>query len=506
MKLNIFLLLFLLLLSGKSFSQSFSWGYPFGMPQETEKNITHIVDDKLYRISSHYDLNVFNHEISIDQFTLKELEKIKTINLSVEQPPMGNASLTFNSMFQEDGTAFTFFYTEFDRKTKKSHLYFRDVDINTGRMGELIPVINMEVPSISNSGEFIISQSPDKTYYSVLQQMPFDNKGTEKIRLYLLNSDKTIVKEKTHDYGVEDNRRKQQSIYVSDTGQVFLVKKIEEKKQKPYLNIYNWNTTTNAISVESLKQDDNYQLHQFNAKFHSNAFYLFGILTHEKSSDFGLKIDFNGRNSGVAGSSLLAVKFSEVGSTQYIHRSDFPETVSNLNISDIHFSGENIWIVYNRAFVEKKSNSTNLSQGNYTYDYTYLNNGFFVNLLKEKTGAVEWVHKMDTNERNTANDNGDYLSIISFTDNANLVLLYNETRDLNTGIVHNPFLRRFPIQQVFSPSGEILKHEAILSAGIGVTKEERFELNTSVIEPVSENTYIIRARNNAEYKYGYMRF
>lgn len=496
----------LLLITFQGFSQSFSWGYPFGIPEETEKNITHIVDDKLYRISSHYDLNVFNHEIILDQFTLNELEKVKSINLSVEQPQMGSASLTFNSMFQNDGTDFTFFYTEFDRKTKTYHLYFRDVDINTGRMGELTPVTNMEVPSVSNSGEYIISQSQDKTYFSVLHQMPFEKKSTEKIRLLLLDSDKKIVKEKTHDFGVEDNRRKQQSISVSDTGQVFLIKKIEEKKQKPFLNLYNWNTTTDAISEESLKQEDNYQLHQFSTKFHENAFYIFGILTHEKSSDFGLKIDFNGRHSGVPGSSLLTVKISGDGNTQYIHRSDFPEIISNLNISDIHFSEENIWVVYNRAYVEKKSSTTNLSQGNYTYDYKYLNNGFFLNLIKEETGAVEWIQKIDTNEPNTSNDNGDYLSALTYTDSGNLVLLYNETRDLNTGVVRNPFLRRFPIQHVISPSGDTIQQEALLSAGIGVTKEERFELNTSVIIPVSENTYIIRARNNAEYKYGYMRF
>ena len=95
----------LVFISLNATAQIFSWGFPFGRADETEKDITHIVtEDKLYRISSKYDLGTFNQKITVDQFSLNDLEKSGSIDLSVEQPMMGAASLTFNSMFQKEGS------------------------------------------------------------------------------------------------------------------------------------------------------------------------------------------------------------------------------------------------------------------------------------------------------------------------------------------------------------------------------------------------------------------
>lgn len=124
--------------------------------------------------------------------------------------------------------------------------------------------------------------------------------------------------------------------------------------------------------------------------------------------------------------------------------------------------------------------------------------------LDPATGQTQWSQKIDTFEPNTHNDNADFLSILYYQDGENLVLLYNETRDLNTGIVHIVFNRRFPIKEVISPTGETISREPLLAAGIGVTKEERFELNTQYLIPVTPNRYILRASNGVEYKYGFM--
>ncbi len=488
-----------------SHSQSFTWGYPFGISDETEKAITHVVEDKLYKISTHYDLNIFNHKIIADAFSLNGLEKEQSLDLSVEQPPMGLASLTFNSLFQKEGTDFIFFYTEYDRKTKRNNLFYRNVNIGNGEMGDLSLLTAIDANGVSNSGEYIISQSADKSRFSILKQLPFEKKANEKIELLLVDENLNILKQKNHDFGVVDNRRKQHSVYVSNTGEVYLVKKIEEKKEKPYLNLYHWDSKNDDITATSLKQEDDYQLHQFKVAFNDSDFYFLGVLTHEKSSNFGLKIDFNGRHSGVSGSGLLAVRFSGDVKMVYNTRNDFPQIISNLNLNNILFEEEHVWIVYDRSYVEKKSNTSNLGQGDISYDYTYLNNGFFVNQINATTGDLSWVMKIDTNEPNTKNDNGDYLSTLSYIENSNLVLLYNETRDINKGIVHNVLNRRFPIKETISSSGEIVSREALLSAGIGVSKEERFELNPSLMIPVSSGTFIIRARSHAEYKYGYLK-
>ncbi|MDP2692353.1 MAG: hypothetical protein Q8O88_01780 [bacterium] len=493
------IIVFFGLLSVAVQAQSFSWGFPFSKSDETEKNITHVVADQLYRISTHYDLGVFNHKVTVDQFSLNDLERTNSLDLSVQQPPMGVASLTFNSLFQKEGTQFVFFYTDFDRSDKKYKLFSRDVDIKTGSMGELRPIASMD----SKNGNFVVSQSANHSHFAVLKELPFAKKTNEKIEMLLLDKEQKNIGEKVLELPFEDKRDQQHSIFVSNEGQVVLVKKIDEKKEKPYLNLYVWNKDKTDVATISLQQPDNYQIPQFKGKFKDGNFYLLGILTHEKSGTFGLQIDMNGRHSGVPANGLLAVKINADGSTAYMKRNDF-DVVTNLNLKDFLFGPENIFVVGDRMFVEKKSKGSNIGQQGFSYDYGYLNNGFLVQGLNEATGQMEFSTQIDTAEPNTQNDNGDFLSTLYYLDGSNLVLLYNETRDINKGMVHLTFHRRFPIKEVISPTGESLGREALLGAGIGVTKEEEFELNTQLLIPVNPRKFLLRASNRIEYKYGYM--
>ncbi len=480
-------------------SQTFSWGFPFAIPDETDKEVTHVIADQLYRISSYYDLAVFNRKVIVDQFSLSELEKTKTIDLSVEQPPMGLASLTLHSLFQKEGTQFVFFYTEFDRSDKKYKLLSREVDIRTGKMGTLKPIVAMD----DKNANFLVSQSDDHSKYAVVEELPFEKKATEKIELILLDANQNIMSQKLLEFPFEDKRDKQHTLFVSNNGQIIVIKKIDEKKEKPYLNMYVWNSDKENVQTHSLKQEDNFQIPQFQGKFIGDKFYFMGVLTHEKSGTFGLKIDMNGRNSGVPGNGILISQLNADGNVDYTQRNDF-DVVTNLNLKNVIFGKDQFYAIYDRMFVEKKSKGSNIGQQGFSYDYTYLNNGYLIQGFDVATGSLQWSQIIDTAEPNTTNDNGSFLSTLSYLDGDNLVLLYNETRDLNKGKIHQVFNRRFPIKEVISPTGETLSQEALLAAGIGVTKEEQFELDTQFIIPVTPKKYIIRASNRTEYKYGFM--
>ena len=121
-------------------------------------------------------------------------------------------------------------------------------------------------------------------------------------------------------------------------------------------------------------------------------------------------------------------------------------------------------------------------------------------------GKMQYLNLIDTNEPNTRNDNGAYLSVLSFVKDDQLHLLYNETRDLRKGKVRVPLLKRFPIHDIIAADGKLVKNEALMAAGIGVDKDEAFDLDTSSIYEVGDGRYLIRARSNVEYKYGFMKF
>jgi len=493
--------LFFILLGFFGSAQSFYWGYPFPQPNETGKKVSHVVDGKqLYRISTEYDLSIFNYHVLVDQFSLNELEKVKSLDLSVEQPAMGSASLTFKDLFQVEGADFIFFYEDYNTKTKSNTLYSRQVNIRTGKMSDMKMITTVD----SRNGNFKIAQSPGKLRYLVLKEFAFDKNAKEKVELVVLDRDQNIIGQKEIEFPFEPQRNKDHEIYVSDEGKAALLKQIKEKKEKPYFNLYGWNPAGGNLTEVSLRQSDNYQIFQYDGGFVQEDFYFTGLLTHEKSTDVGLSIDLNGRNSGVSGSALLALKMDAEGKTVYNQRNDF-KIISNLNITNLLFGQNQIFVVCDRSYTNKKSAGANIGQQAKVYDYSYLNNGFYILGLDKNTGKLQWDKKIDTSEPNTKNDNGDFLSVLSFLDGSGqLVLLYNETRDLNKGAVHLVFNRRFPMMEVISSDGQTVSREALLAAGIGVTKEENFELNTRVLVPVSANKYIIRASNRVEYKYGYM--
>lgn len=502
MNRNYLLLIFGLLTISIS-AQSFYWGYPFPQPNETEKTVFHVFDDNhLYRVSKDYDQSIFNYHILADQFSLNELEKEKTLDLSVEQPPMGLATLTFVDLFQLKESDFIFFYYEYNNKTKKNNLYSKLVNIRTGKSSDLKPAASMD----SRNGNFQIAQSPGKNRFAALKELPFEKNAKDKVEVVLLDKDRNVLSQKEIEFPFDDQRNKKYEIYVSDEGRVVLLKYIKEKKEKPYFNLYEWNPVSDELSTISLRQEDNYQIFQYEGGFLQEEFYFQGLLTHEESTDIGLKIDFSGRYSGVRGSGVLAIKIKADGQLDYDQRNNF-EIMSNLNIKNLIYSPTQILLVCDRSFTEKKSKSSNIGQAVKEYDYNYLNNGFYILGLDKNTGQLQWDKRIDTSEPNTKNDNGDFLSVLSFLDSNNrLVLLYNETRDINKGAVHMVFNRRFPIMEIISGKGETLSREPLLAAGIGVVKEEPFELNTQFLVRVNDNKFILRASNRVEYKYGYVEF
>lgn len=500
-------LLLLLLASQNVLSQSFKWGEPFRISNETNATIDHyIVHNELHRFYSKYDLSIFNYTISTDQFSLNTLELLASEDISLPQPAMGLNMLTHLEHFPNSDESFTFFLYEIDRKTKENNLYFQNVDITTGARKEKQLVTKMQGLSTSNSGNWIINQSDNKAYFVVFKELAFTKKENEKIALTLLDKDKNVIKEITHTFSHLDTRNKQHDVFVSNNGNVYFIKNTKLKKQKPFKSIYVWKKDSDTVKEIALKQDDNYQLYQYHVTFDANDnLYFNSLFTHEDSKFFGMKIDMTGRHSGIHSNGLLSLKLDSNGEVIYQHRNNFSNIISNLSIKDFTFNNGTFWMLLDRLHViEKSDNSSIATTGSPTYEYTYQSNGFLVGTINTETGVVNWSHQIDTAERDTRNDNADYLSYLHFFKGDNLIMMYNETRDLNKGIVHVPFLRRFPIKTGFSTDGKQLFNEVILNGGIGVKKEEYFELNTSMQLKMEDGSYIIRARSNNEYKYGYI--
>ncbi|MEE9348798.1 MAG: hypothetical protein V3U80_01985 [Flavobacteriaceae bacterium] len=495
-----------------SFSQSFQWGYPTPISNETEAKVRHFyTGDKLIHLYEKYDVKIFNYHVNTNQFTKSDLEQVSALDLMEKQQQIGHKKITHIQSFQDNmGSDFSFFSYIFDIKTKVNQLYWHPMNIETGQKSDAKEITKIQGTSIFKAGNWKLNQSDNGLHYVVLKEYPYAKKTNEKLGIVVLDKDKNIVKEKTHTFSMRDRRNKVNTPYISNTGNVFIVKDIKLKKQKPYLNIYYWNPVTDTVKEYSLKMDDDYQIYQYNINFDSdNNMYFNGLLTHKGSKTFQMSVDLYGNASGIPGSGVITVKIDANGELVYKKRNNFSKKIiSNLNLKSFELNNGNIWLLADKRYVSKVSKSGNMAQGNATYNYTYQNTGLFIGLIKADNGALKFANEFAyNNEPKTQNDNGAYLTYVHYFKDDNLNILYNDTQKLKTqinGRTRN-YTKRVPIVRTIHPTGVTVSTKELKDAGIGNKINEQFDLDTSMLLKIDDSTYIIRAKSNAEYKYGYMK-
>src|SRR5690554_1766236 len=431
---NIFTFCLSVFITISGFAQNFNWGLPFGGDDENGYEIQHIVDGDVYRIKSIYDSEIFNYRITADRFDQEDLEKAGSIDIGIEQPLMGSATETHHSMYQENGVDYIFFSREPNRDAATNGLYWQAGNIETGEKSDYKLLAEIQGKNNMNNGYFQTAQSPNGEYFAVIKEPAYYKKTLEKLEIELFDKDFNKLDQIEHEFEWPAARLAKHDLHVGDNGDVYFVKTVDLKKMKPYSLVYYWGKGTKALKENSLQQPDDYQISQNYTYFVGNDFYIAALLTNAGSTTFGMKVDMDGRHSGAYVNALLTLKF-ENGNLIYQVRNNFEGPVSNLSIKSILPDGENQYVVMEKAYANKKSNSTDPTAKNITYTYSYLNNGFFISLIDSKTGDVKWNYNIDTSERNTQNDNGAYLSVLPLVKDGNLVLLYNETRDIRTGKV-----------------------------------------------------------------------
>lgn len=243
-------------------AQTFEWSAKkTKITEESEyQTQTVLLGDKLFNVKTRYNDKVYNTDVYVDQYDLRgDFEKMER-NLSVEQPAMGLNMSTFNSIFPLSGKEFVAFYTQYNKTTRENELFFETDDIETGSKTKQELAAKIPGKSGTNPGNFYVAQSADKKFYAIVAQPSYDKKINEKITLVLLDGNFKKVKELEYEFPFSSKQSGDQTIFVSDNGNVFLIKNIDLPKMKPYLSAYFWNTSANTVSEENLKLENDLQL------------------------------------------------------------------------------------------------------------------------------------------------------------------------------------------------------------------------------------------------------
>ena len=495
-----------ILLMASTFSttaQSFSWGFPFHMDDEIDYSVQHFEDGDIFRIKSKYRLADFDYVIQSDRLSKAELERIETTDLSAINENPIDALKTHLNMHQIDGKEFLFFSSEYIGDTKATKLYRQNVNAETGVRSAYVEVTSVEGKGTLNTGRFETAMSPDGAYFAVVKVPAFYKKEQETIAVEVYDAEFNKVHEINHLFDRQAKRGPLYSVYIANDGEVYLVSRLDLKKQLPHLEVYTAGLTDKAFETTTLRQEDDFQLVQSYPYFIENDLCLVSVVSITGASGVQIRPDYDGRSLGARGSGLLLTRFSG-GQLLYNERTDFENSVPNLMIKDVLAADGGHYIVMEQLFESAKSTATNLTDANAKMDYSYLNDGFMVAHCDISSGAVNWFYQIQIDEPDTKNDNGAYLSVLPLVKGSMLVLLYNETRVLNGKDGNRR--RRFPIIEVISATGETVRKEPLMAAGVGAEYFQNIELDTSVIHQLDENKYLVRGRSRAEYKYGYLTF
>ncbi len=479
-------------------AQTFEWSVKkTKITEESEyQTQTVLLGDKLFNVKTRYNDKVYNTDVYVDQYDLRgDFEKMER-NLSVEQPAMGLNMSTFNSIFPLSGKEFVAFYTQYNKTTRENELFFETDDIETGSKTKQELAAKVPGKSGTNPGNFYVAQSASKKFYAIVAQPSYDKKINEKITLVLLDGNFKKVKELEYEFPFSSKQSGDQTIFVSDNGNVFLIKNIDLPKMKPYLSAYFWNTSANTVSEENLKLENDLQINAIKGQFANNELLLNG--TTDAAERYAVTW---GQASPAIG--IFAAKFSADGKLVYAQNTAV-EKYKNLVTSQAIVDGGKTWVIYDQKYKAKRRLPADKNDPlNYRYDYVYDSAGTVVLMTDNTTGKMDWIANIKNNERTTENDNGAFNAVMVFLKNGKLSVIYNDTRNFSKGIL--PDLRRVPVVQTFDNTGKSEKSD-IPNPGIADSKENCFELDPSFKIQQSPGTYIVRMRCKADARYGYLKF
>lgn len=483
-------------------SQTFSWGNPFSSSNESGASLQHYISGSVYQLNLRYNDKIFNKDINVNALDIAKLTKIKSVDLSMIQPPMGLTNNSNLEMFQENGVNFILFIDAYNPKTKERELYFSKVNIETGKKSE--PVLITKMPS-RNSTYFIV-QSDNKQFYGIIKQYAVDKKLNDKLNLVVLDKDLKIAGEISYETPYINKNPYEQTCYVSNQGTIFIVKQIDLAKEKPFKTVFFWDKSQTTMTETSLKFDNDYQVHLYKGHFLDNEFYIHGLFTRIGSKG----VQVYGGNKPTSG--FLAAKFNAKGEKIYVEKNE-TESIPDVVMKDFVFDGLKTWFFGDGMFVGKKSKPVVPGQPyNFESDYTYKNDAIVFGKIDNETGKLEWFKKVPFSEADTTNDNGIYLSYLYFIDNNQLTILYNDLQKTTLG--KRIFSDRFIAIETYDDRGNKISNSLIPDNGLEIQYEseyygilkENFDLDTSFKVMVKEGKYIVRAKSPSNEKYGYLQF
>ena len=477
---------------------------------DNELNFTiqnHFDGNRIFKIKSAYNDKIFNKDVFVDIFSPNDDFEKDENNFSVglEQPVMGKNMKTLTHLFYLTGKDYVYFLTEFNSETKEFELFTQKANIDTGTKTKATFLTKMPAKNMFNIGDYFIAQSENKQFYGVVSRPIGDKKLNEKVTLYVLDANFKIVKSIEHEFAFTTKQSFNIDVHVSNNGNLAIVRELDLPKIKPYKSLFYWDSKTQNVVEHNLKQDLDFQVSQFKWKETDNGNYFIGGISDGKRK---VGIDLGGAlPEANPTNSLLLMHFDTDGKV-ILNEKITLEKQNNINLEEIILKDNKLWLLFNEIYTGSKrlpapDPSKPLER---PIEYSYVSTGYTVIKLDATSGKLDWISRINNEEPRTINDNGDHVKYLHFFRNNQLVLIYNNSRDINMNTKYFVRNSRFAVMSIINNDGAVVSTKDIPNSGVGKTYNFCYELDLSVAIPVDDNTYIIRSRCGNTARYGYLKF
>lgn len=463
--------------------------------------------NRFFKVKSIYNDKIFNKNVFVDILSPKDdFEKDETnFSIGLEQPVMGLNTKTITALFPLSVKEYLYFVTDFNSETKEFELFTQKANIDTGTKSKLIFLTKMPAKNRFNIGDYFIAQSENKQFYGVVSRPTGDKKLNEKVTLYILDANFKIIKNIEHEFSFTTKQSFNINCYVSNNGNLAIVRELDLPKMKPYKSLFYWDSKTQNVVEHNLKQDLDFQVSQFKWKETENGSYFIGGISDGKRK---VGIDLGGAlPEANPTNSLLVVHFDGDGKV-VLNEKIALEKQNNINLEHVFLQDNKLWLLFNELYTGSKRlpppDPTKPLE--YNWEYSYVSTGYCVMKVDATTGKLDWFTRIRNEEPRTINDNGDHLKYLHFFKNNQLVLIYNDSRDIYPNSKYFVKNSRFPVMSIIDKNGTLVSTLDIPNSGVGKTYNFCYELDLSFATPVDDNTFIVRSRCGNTARYGYLKF
>ena len=376
---NIFIRLLFLLVTVSSSTQNIEISWAKWIPSD-QKNL---IDTEMILTSNtgfytwSTDKIIYRKQnIYINHFDSKgDFIDFNTISL-----PTKNASrqANLNAVFSTSNDEILIFSTLALNKDHSHTLFLQKYTSNSNTFDEPKVLIDFKIEKLSKSGYFKIAQSPDKKFFVVLVQKPFQKKEKEKSACYVFDENFTLLWKKDFELNYLSQRAYNESIFISNNGDIILTKIANEFKKEAIFTSFLINEET--IFEQIISENE----------FFPTSYDI--VYTNEKSLLTGFYTNFWKPRVSLKGRKDQGVFLFDFTSKKLLGKHKWSEKITrkilgnkigNMKLINTLQLNGNLYIIGDETYEDRKtikSNSSNI--GTVNYDYTYTNGPGLIACLK----------------------------------------------------------------------------------------------------------------------------